>query len=147
MPLIRDLRLLLGLSPRRWQALGCAMVELAAARWRLTADHSRHLAVSGPQSIGATARLTPAQSRLVDAVHYAVPRVAARLPWRADCLVQALAAKRWLGRHDIDSRLVIGARLDGAAPLDAHAWLEADDRVVTGGDPAGFSPLARSPGA
>ena len=38
--------------------------------------------------------LTNEQERLVEQVAFAIPRVAKRVPWRADCLVQALAGER-----------------------------------------------------
>ena len=142
MTLTRDLGLVLRLPSRRWRALGQAVIELAAARLGLGADHTHHLSGS-ITSDSPTAPLSRAQMGLIDDVTFAIPRVAARLPWRADCMVQALAAKRWLGRHDIVTQLVIGARTDGTNPLDAHAWLKAGERIVTGGDTTGFTPFAR----
>jgi len=80
---------------------------------------------------------------LVERVAFVIPRVAARLPWRADCLVQALAARRWLARHGVTTTLTLGVPRDKPADFEAHAWLTAGDRIVTGGDVSGYVPLAR----
>jgi hypothetical protein len=67
--------------------------------------------------------------------------MAARVPWRSDCLVQATAAQRWLDRHQIPTQLHIGVRKDHAAGFEAHAWLCHGALIVTGGDISGFVPL------
>jgi len=63
------------------------------------------------------------------------------LPWRTDCLVQALAADLWLDRLHVASTFHLA--VDAGAPADgdpaaAHAWLEVDGQPVSGGrrDPA-----------
>ena len=137
------MRLLLRLPPRRLAALGRAVVELALARLHLHADHSRHFVPRDQQAETDSWQLTGAQKRLLEDVGFAIPRVAARLPWRADCLIQALAAKRWLDRNGISSQLVIGARTDRSRPLNAHAWLKVGKQIVTGGDVDGFKPFSR----
>lgn len=117
-----------------------AGAELAIARLRLNSPHAQALIAASP----AKARtLDRHQAVLVERVAFAIPRVAARLPWRADCLVQALAANRWLGRHGIATTLTLGVPTDMPKKFEAHAWLTAGDRIVTGGDVSGFVPLAR----
>ncbi len=67
---------------------------------------------------------------------------AARLvPWRADCLVQAMAAQRWLGGERRATELVIGVHKAAGGRLEAHAWLRCGAVTVTGGDVARFTPL------
>lgn len=67
---------------------------------------------------------------------------AARLvPWRSDCLVQAMAAQRWLRREGRQTQLVIGVHKDPAGRFEAHAWLRCGMVTVTGGDVARFTPL------
>ena len=83
----------------------------------------------------------------MDRVAFAIPRVGVRVPWRADCFVQALAAERWLRREGIATDLFLGVRKDPAAGIQFHAWLKHGDRVVTGGDLTGFVPLERDAGA
>jgi len=67
-------------------------------------------------------------------IAYTIPRVAHRMPFRADCLVQALAAQNWLASNGIASAIVIGAERPKDKPFAAHAWLTCDGRVITGGE-------------
>lgn len=89
----------------------------------------------------ASESLSRAQDALTRNVAYIIPRVAARLPWRADCLIQALAAQRWLGRHGVASYITIGTGLDKDAQFRAHAWLNVGDLVITGGEISAYTPL------
>lgn len=139
---VRDARRAFQLPRGSWRLLGRAIVELALARVRLGADHSEHLLKSKTARRAPMAPLTGDEAHLVEQVAFAIPRAAQRVPWRADCLVQALAGERWLRRRGIAAQVVIGVRKDGSVPLDAHAWLEAGGHVVTGGEIAAFVPLA-----
>jgi hypothetical protein len=65
------------------------------------------------------------------------------MPWRADCIIQALAAERWLRRRGIPSALFFGVPKEPRKEFVAHAWLKAGERVVTGGDITGFVPFRR----
>lgn len=96
-----------------------------------------------PPADQKTALLDDQQAALVDRVAYVIPRVAARLPWRADCLVQALAAERWLARAGIATMLTLGVPRAKRPEFEAHAWLSAGDRIVTGGDVRGYVPLVK----
>lgn len=138
MSLADDLRRAAALGPRVGFDLFRAVAELAIARLRLSAQGPERLLAAGNDS--PHANLSPIQTHLIDRVAFAIPRAAARVPWRATCLVQALAARRWLAREGIASQLVLGARKDGDA-LDAHAWLTVGDRVVIGGDVSGHQPF------
>ena len=115
-----------------------AVVELGLARLQL----KRHRPQFGAASQHA-APIDHRQSALVDRVAYVIPRVAARLPWRADCLVQAMAAQRWLSRAGIATSLTLGVPKDRRPAFEAHAWLSAGGRIVTGGDVSDYVPLAR----
>lgn len=66
-------------------------------------------------------------------VAWAVGALARRLP-RTTCLVQSLAAHALLSRAGHRPVLHIGIREGGSpvAPLDAHAWVECEGRVVAG---------------
>lgn len=114
------------------------MLELGLARLRLT----RHRPGVRPANRTA-APLDDRQSALVDRVAYVIPRVAARMPWRADCLVQALAAERWLNGEKIATLLTLGIPKEKQAAFEAHAWLSVGDRIVTGGDVSGYVPLVK----
>lgn len=114
-----------------------AGIELAIARVTIGIEADR-----APVS---SAGLLPRENKLVERVAYAIPRVAARVPWRADCLVQAMAAKRWLAAKGISSTIHFGVPRHKAEGFEAHAWLTAGERLVTGGDISGFVPLERQP--
>ena len=66
-----------------------------------------------------------------------------RVPWRSDCVVQALAARRWLARGGVGSTVCVGVRKDEQG-FQAHAWLKAAGRVVTGGDISSYAELPPS---
>jgi len=76
-----------------------------------------------------------------DRAAFFIDRMAARVPWRADCLVQALAGRRWLQKEGIPSRISVGATRDREGSLEAHAWLLCEDRIVLGGDVTRFKVL------
>jgi len=123
-----------------------AMAELALARWRLGRRQVRDLLDDTQRNLPPD-RLAPSAraDALAARVAWAVPRVAARVPWRADCLVEATAAQRWLTRKNVPTRLHIGVRKDRTAGFEAHAWLCHGSLIVTGGDISGFVPLSPRP--
>ena len=120
----------ISLGPRDWLDLAVAMVELAFARVRIaTSDRFaliRHAAVASPPS--------KKPDECVERVRRAIARVSHRLPWRSDCLVQAVAARRWLRRFGLETSLRIGAPGKMSEPFEAHAWLIYGNEAVTGGD-------------
>ena len=60
------------------------------------------------------------------------------------CLARAIAAACLLRRSGRAPSLKIGVALDARRHIDAHAWLECDGVVVTGGDvSARYVPLGR----
>ena len=137
-----DFRQALRLDRRTWLDLFHAALELAIARVRLGSRQAGDLLGS---TDAAERALDQDRARLVERVAFAIPRAGARLPWRADCLVQALAAQNWLGRHGVATVLVIGARKPTPDQFEAHAWLKVGERIVTGGDIGGYSPLISQP--
>ncbi len=137
---MRDLGRALRLGPRGWLDLGRAALELARARWRLRRHSVRDLIALGQRQATPPRPVPPGRNGLLDRVALAVPRAAARVPWRADCWVQALAAQSWLAREGVPAEIWIGVRQDRGA-FEAHAWLRSGERAVTGGDGDGFAPL------
>lgn len=107
--------------------------DFAELRQRLTEDQNS--VKPGELAIG------PRQDGLIQRVTFVIPRVAQRLPWRADCLVQALAGQHWLRHAGINSHIMLGVPLAPIDRFEAHAWLVAGDRVVTGGDVRDYRPL------
>ena len=119
-----------------------ATKELALARYRLgTMTPAELLAVAydhgEPKDDGAA----PAVAAYARRVGVSIGRISARVPWRASCLVQALAARNWLARRGIESSLFVGVRKGATRDLEAHAWLVSGDDVITGGDVTGYREL------
>lgn len=52
---------------------------------------------------------------------------------RATCLVRSLATQVLLAYEGIPSDLCIGVIKDDPTPFEAHAWVETEGRVLTGG--------------
>jgi hypothetical protein len=123
-----------------------AFVELARARYGLTGWFEAELQNSAAlfEEAVPTTNAQPLDPKLItrlDRIAWALPRVAARLPWRSDCIVQARAARHWLASHGIQSCLRLGVRNSPVSGFSAHAWVMVADRIVTGGDVTPFSPL------
>lgn len=80
-------------------------------------------------------------------IAYVLPRISARLPWRSDCLVQAIAGQNWLSALGVASEIRIGVEHPADGPFGAHAWLVHGDEVVTGGDISRYHLLLGESGA
>lgn len=123
-----------------------ALIDLGAARIALTwikpngvLDRNRRNAVLlGP---GASRIAPPAIAQSCDETAFFITHMANRVPWRSDCLVQALAGQRWLARAGIPSEIVVGTSKPADGGFESHAWLRQADRIVLGGDIARFVPL------
>jgi hypothetical protein len=74
----------------------------------------------------------PRGERPTDRIAWAVRVVSRRVPG-ATCLTQALAAQALLARAGRPSHLQIGVRRDEQGAFRAHAWVEAEGRVIIGG--------------
>lgn len=124
------------LTGREWLDLLRACFEVARAHRLLNRIDPRSL-VSTQQEFGP-----PDSTGLVDRVAWAVPAAASIVPWRSDCLVQALAAHRWLDTAGVQTHLHLGVARDNG--FSAHAWLTCGTKVITGGDVSRFVTFERS---
>ena len=79
-------------------------------------------------------------------MRWALAAVGSRVPWRADCLIQVLAARQWLSRAGIASIPRFGAKRNRDGSLAAHAWLEVAGKQVTGGSVEGLAPFVAAAG-
>ena len=112
--------------------LALARVAVIALPFRVLA---RRLGVRHAET-PATAGTHPASRRIA----WAIAAAARRVPWRSECLEQAIAAKAMLRRRGIASTLYLGMTRD---PVGAHAWLRVGDMNVTGGpDVASYAVVA-----
>ncbi len=92
----------------------------------------------------------PRQARLdkVRRIRWAIITTAARVPWRALCFQQGLAAQLMLRRRGIPSVLYYGAAQDDKSGLHTHVWVRDGDVDVIGGEIAHrFAILAAFPSA
>lgn len=67
-------------------------------------------------------------------IAYVLPRLSDRLPWRSDCVIQAVAGQNWLSSLGAASEIQIGVENPQDGKFGAHAWLLHGESVVTGGD-------------
>lgn len=143
----RDAKHAAGLGPAGWADMVRAVAELAIARIRLGTEETRELLrrAAAPHDPAPALKPDRHSDALVDRVSFAIPRAGRRVPWRADCLVQALAAQHWLGRRGVVTTLVIGVDKPKPTDFDAHAWLMAADRIVIGGQVARYHPIFKQP--
>ncbi|MEM7132591.1 MAG: lasso peptide biosynthesis B2 protein [Chloroflexota bacterium] len=75
---------------------------------------------------------SPIQLQQAQRVRWAVVRVSQSLPWHSTCLVKAIAAKFLLSQRKINATLYLGAALDPAKGLEAHAWLRCGKLFIIG---------------
>lgn len=123
-----------------------AVVELARARIELRAIKPRAVLernerVARDIARRATRPLPAEVAGQCDVAAFFINRMAARVPWRSDCLAQALAGQCWLARAGIASTIHFGTAIAESGEFESHAWLTCDERVVLGGDISRFQPL------
>lgn len=107
----------------------------AALPWLLRAKalHLRRPAPALLRRLRAPAPSGPPRRALDPALmRWALAAWSRRLPWRSDCLVQSLAARLWADRARVPATFRLGARRTPSGLL-AHAWVEIDGVVASGG--------------
>lgn len=127
------------LSLRDWMDVAHAVLELAKSRRRVRRANAADLVGERRPLAGAT--LEP-PADIAGRVSRAIGRAAPLVPWRSDCLVQAEAARSWLGREGLTTELRLGARKADNGGIEAHAWLLCDGDIVTGGEVESFQPFS-----
>ena len=129
-------------SPAR-RSFIVAVFELLLARLRLAAlSPGKFLgSLRTPLHDGATTPARPSRQPDIATVSWALAAAANRVPWRADCLVQAAAADRWLRRLGHAPQFHLGVDHPDPDDFSAHAWIVVNDTVVTGGNPDRFTLL------
>ena len=70
-------------------------------------------------------------------IRWAITACASRVPWRALCFEQGLAAQLLLRRRGIAAVLYVGAALDDQDGFAAHVWVRDGEVDVVGGEAAG----------
>lgn len=92
---------------------------------------------------------TNASTSTPDRIAWAITSIAERLPMHATCLVRALAGRAIARRRGWPAEIRVGVlppRRSDVRPLDSHAWMEVDGRVVIGDleNLADYAVLSRS---
>lgn len=124
----------LSMDQRRALALACALLLVARLRHGgVPAPHILRDLRDGSRG----ARVTTEAAR----IGWAISVAARYVPWRADCLIQAMAATAWLRRRGLAGDFYLGVAKDETGALSAHAWLRSGDVVVTGACGAAFAAL------
>ena len=130
-------------------AIARSVLELAIARFRHRRLQAQDIKFLNTQALNhgrAAIEATADDAQLVQQIGYIVPRVANRLPWRADCLVQAMAAQHWLANKGIAATITIGVDKSDRLGFEAHAWLNYGDVVVTGGQISSYTVMIQHEG-
>lgn len=122
-----------------------ALCALAVARALVVLLPYRRLAAMLSADAGCHGVTCPPPD-LLQRIGGAVAAVARHVPWRADCLPQAIAARTLLLRRGIASVVHIGVARNQDDRLAGHAWLTVGDVVVAGGDQLeNFTEIQRLP--
>lgn len=88
---------------------------------------------SGKGEVART-NITLEQQLLARQVEWMIAAISRRQPLKITCLMQAAAAKSLLDRRQIPCTLYFGVapRVADGRAVNAHAWLQCGDRIITG---------------
>ena len=126
-------RKVVALSKTERRYLFTALTRLFLARLEFSRKTASQIIASFSDA-RCTADPTQHRSSLdVPTVGWAIGIAAGYAPWRADCLIQAMAAHRWLRGHGYRTSFVLGVVGEGEG-LAAHVWLKCEGFMVTGGE-------------
>jgi hypothetical protein len=114
------------------------LFELVRARIAFSTFEAREIPLRNAASRGRATKAAAADPELVARIAYVLPRISARLPWRSDCLIQAIAGQNWLASLGLASEIQIGVRRTESEPFGAHAWLVHANHIISGGDVADY---------
>jgi Transglutaminase-like superfamily len=119
------------LSRRHLQYAAWALGYLAFSRVRFAFVSTRCLL----RDLAFRRHAAPRAGRPLDLrlVAWSIRAVSRRVPWRSDCLLQAMAATAWLRKAGYAPEFYLGVRSGASGDIEAHAWLTVDGRVLVGG--------------
>ncbi len=106
-----------------------AALSVASLAIRLMSAPRVHRLLGVPVGPSPVAEGSP--GKRATTVARAVTRIAALLPWRPNCLPQAIATRWMLRRRGICCETHLG--VVSTAPFSAHAWVSVDGVVLQGG--------------
>lgn len=108
-----------------------AVGELARARIKLRSINPAEIEQLNLTASNFTSLFNNSEFELAR-LTLAIRRGSRIVPWRSDCLVQALAAQRWAGRFGIPTAIVIQVGRSGNRDFMAHAILRHNGQCVLG---------------
>lgn len=78
--------------------------------------------------------LNDKQRNTAETIGRIISKAANNTPWESACLAQVLTAQKMLKRRNIPGVFYLGARKVGSdeAVLEAHAWTQCDNLIITG---------------
>ena len=134
------------LSWRDRVLLANALVWLAGARAAILVLPFKTVAQMASRSVVRPAPLGPGREACVERVRWAITVLARRVPWRAKCYEQGIAAFFMLRRRGVPAELYYGAANIEGEGLCAHVWVRDGDAYVVCGEIAHqFAVLAKFP--
>lgn len=113
---------------------GRGLWELVRARLIFARLKAKAIPERNRQSKASASANHKVKASAVARMTYVLPRISDRLPWRSDCVIQAVAAQNWLMALGGASEIQIGVENPKDGEFGAHAWLLYRGQVVTGGD-------------
>lgn len=116
-------------SGRPVRAMDVAIAIFTQRQMRRALDRDRLAALVTPPRGPARSTRSPLNDAALERVAAAFHATAGIVTAVDQCLPRALAAHRMCHRWGAAAALVLGVRL---APFAAHAWVQADDKVVVG---------------
>ncbi len=129
-----------GQKPRfsdwRWLPLYAArgLLELIRARVAFARLEAKEIPERNRAAKAANRVQSSAPDATIARIAYVLPRLSDRLPWRSDCLIQAIAGQNWLRSLGEAGEIQIGVENPKDGEFGAHAWLMLGETIVTGGD-------------
>lgn len=127
----------------RWLLIFCAvgLWQLIRARIEFASFETKAIPQRNSDAKAKATAGKRATEETLARIAYVIPRLSDRLPWRSDCLIQAIAAQNWLRSDGFASEIQIGVENPAGGSFAAHAWLMCADTIVTGGDVSQYSPI------
>jgi hypothetical protein len=144
MKLASNFRQFVVLSPRRRALLLQTLCLLSLVRASLSLLPFRVVRAAVMRAGQPSRAGVQAEPEFVEDVVWAIGTASCRVPG-ASCLTQALATELLLRRRGFPAVLRIGVAEKQGGKVEAHAWIEAEGRVLVGGSesPAHFTVLSR----
>lgn len=135
-----------GRSVGEYILLGEAMVALAIAALSLTILPFRRVVAFASRPVLRSKPCESERAQTISGVRWSVQASARRVPWRAKCFEQGLAAAWMLRRRGIGVTLHYGLATDAERGLVAHVWVRAKGQDVIGCETeSAFTEVARFP--